>query len=62
MTIQHNPIKRIIVEFESGEVYKLELKNNTETRLSVNITTSDLDLHIRSYDELIMEKYNGELV
>ena len=56
MTIQHNPIKRITVEFESGEVYKLELKNNTETRLSVNITTSDLDLHIRSYDELIMEK------
>lgn len=56
MTIQYNPIKRIAVEFESGEVYKLELKNNTETRLSVNITTSDLDLHIRSYDELIMEK------
>jgi hypothetical protein len=56
MTIQHNPIKRIVVEFESGEVYKLELKNNTETRLSVNITTSDLDLHIHSYDELIMEK------
>lgn len=56
MTIQHNPIKRITVEFESGEVYKLELKNNTETRLSVNITTSDLDLHIRSYDELILEK------
>ena len=56
MTIKHNPIKRIAVEFKSGEVYKLELKNNTETRLSVNITTSDLDLHIRSYDELIMEK------
>lgn len=56
MTIQHNPVKRILVEFESGEVYKLELKNNIETRLSVNITTSDLDLHIRSYDELIMEK------
>lgn len=56
MTIQHNPVKRILVEFESSEVYKLELKNNIETRLSVNITTSDLDLHIRSYDELIMEK------
>lgn len=56
MTIQHNPVRCIAVEFESGEVYKLELKNNTETRLSVNITASDLDLHIRSYDELIMKK------
>lgn len=56
MTIQHNPVKRIVVEFESGEVYKLELKNNIETSLSVNITTSDLDLHIRSYDELIVGK------
>lgn len=56
MTIQHNPVRCIAVEFESGEVYKLELKNNTETRLSVNITASDLDFHIRSYDELIMKK------
>lgn len=56
MIIQHNPVRCIAVEFESGKVYKLELKNNTETRLSVNITTSDLDLHIRSYDELIMKK------
>lgn len=62
MIVQPNPIKKILIEFENNETYKLDIKNKTETELYIKIIENALDLHIRSYDELIMEKYNGELV
>lgn len=62
MIVQPNPIKKILIEFENNETYKLDIKNKTETELYIKIIENALDLHIYSYDELIMEKYNGELV
>ena len=62
MIVQPNPIKKILIEFENNETYKLDIKNKTETELYIKIIENALDLHICSYDELIMEKYNGELV
>ena len=56
MKILSNPIKQFIIEFKSGESYGLEVKDSDEVEVNLNISENNLDLHINSYDELIMRK------
>ena len=56
MKILSNPIKQFIIEFKSGESYGLEVKDSDEVEINLNISENNLDLHIHSYDELIMRK------
>lgn len=56
MKILSNPIKQFIIEFKSGELYGLEVKDSDEVEVNLNISENNLGLHINSYDELIIRK------
>ena len=62
MTILSNPVKQFIIEFKSGELYGLEVKDNDDVEVKLNISENNLDLHIHSYDGLVVRKEKSKCI